>query len=69
MNFIYRLSQFEERATLIVGPQKTAIKCHRALLGYYSGLFDGALYGGFTEGSMSKMNIPEDLETHVRAFV
>jgi hypothetical protein len=69
MNFTYRLSQFEERASLIVGPRKIPIKCHRALFGYYSGFFDGALYGGFTEGSKSEMNLPEDLESHVRAFV
>lgn len=71
LTFPFRLSNHEDHVTLVVGPLKAKIKCHRALLGYFSAFFDKALYGEFAEGRPDAvtMDLPDDEEQHVRAFV
>jgi hypothetical protein len=53
---------------LIVGSSEE-IKCHRALLGYYSSFFDVALYGNFAEARRDQMELPADCLDTVSAFV
>jgi hypothetical protein len=55
--------------TLLVGPQKTRITCHKALLGYFSSFFGATLYEGFVESSKNEVELPEDDEQQARDFV
>lgn len=68
-NQLCRLSNCPEIATLLVGPLKTHLTCHKALLGFYSEFFDAALYGRFREGESSIVELPEELPEEIVAFL
>jgi hypothetical protein len=55
--------------TLIVGPARTLITCHRALLGYFAEFFDATLFGGFVEAASTTLELPEDAVEDIAAFV
>jgi len=54
---------------LIVGPSRTRLSCHKALLGYYSDFFFAALYGGFKESDANKIELPEENVENVKKFI
>lgn len=43
--------------------------CHKALLGFYSKYFEGMLYGSFAESAQAEIELPEDGEDVMGAFV
>jgi len=45
---------------LKVGSSREEVQCHRALLAYYSSVFERALYGSFAEADQEHMDLPED---------
>jgi hypothetical protein len=55
--------------TLIVGPAKSSITCHKALLGYFAEFFDAALFGRFVEAASTTLELPEDAVEDIAAFV
>jgi hypothetical protein len=55
--------------TLIVGQEKARINCHKALLAFYSTLFESALYGGFRESHDNEVILPEETEQGMTSFV
>lgn len=58
-----------DMVTLIVGPEKVRIQAHKYLLAFYSKFFEAALFGGFREASTSEIELQEDNEKDIRAFV
>ncbi|KAF8864145.1 hypothetical protein BDZ45DRAFT_55503 [Acephala macrosclerotiorum] len=54
---------------MIVGAQKSRMKCHKILLSFYSRFFNGALNGNFAESGKSDIDLPEDDVEAVRTFV
>ena len=55
--------------TLIVGPAKFSITCHKALLGYFAEFFDATLFGRFVEAASTTLELPEDTAKDIAAFV
>ncbi|KAI6708314.1 hypothetical protein JHW43_009156 [Diplocarpon mali] len=55
--------------TLLVGPQKTPIACHRALLSFYSEFFNVMLFGNFSEAGKAEVDLPEEDDTLIQTFV
>jgi hypothetical protein len=58
-----------EIVTLIVGPAKSSITCHRALLCYFAEFFDATLFGRFVEAASTTLELPEDAAEDIAAFV
>ncbi|KUJ21029.1 uncharacterized protein LY89DRAFT_770248 [Mollisia scopiformis] len=56
-------------ATLLVGPKQVKIGCHKALLGYFSNFFYGALYGGFKEAVTQEISMPDYTPDQIGVFV
>lgn len=54
---------------LLVGHRKSRIICYRILLGYYSSVFNTALFDGFVETSKNEVVLPEDSEQDIRDLV
>lgn len=54
---------------LILGANKTRIACHKILPCFFSYFFDSALNGSFPEVGKPEMELPDDDEDAVRAFV
>ncbi|KAH6682039.1 hypothetical protein B0J14DRAFT_695503 [Halenospora varia] len=55
--------------TLVVGPWKLRIPCLKVLLGYYSGFFHGAFYGGFPQSSQDEIILPEEISDVMEILV
>lgn len=58
-----------DMVTLIVGPEKVRIQAHKFLIAFYSKFFESAFFGGFRETSTSEIELPEEDEKDIRAFV
>ncbi|KUJ21006.1 uncharacterized protein LY89DRAFT_665474 [Mollisia scopiformis] len=65
----YLLSSAQDAVTLIVGQTKARIVCHKILLAYYSGYFNGLLYGSFAESAQAEITLLDDDKDDMRAFV
>lgn len=65
----FRLSKSHEMITLIVGPTKVELSCHKIVLGYYSTFFRKMLFGNLEEAGKSKVNLPEVNASELSAFI
>ena len=55
--------------SLLVGEEREVFKCQRALLGYFSRVFERALYGHFAEACQDYMHLPDDERASIQAFI
>lgn len=55
--------------TLIAGPSKTRLKAHIVLLSYSSSFFNAAFYSSFKEAEQNEIELPEEDEKDLAAFV
>ncbi|TVY56778.1 hypothetical protein LSUE1_G009942 [Lachnellula suecica] len=58
-----------KRVTLLVGPDKVRIKCHKALLGFKSEYFDAICFGGFSTAESKEIEVQEEDPKAIQAFV
>ncbi|EPE31869.1 POZ [Glarea lozoyensis ATCC 20868] len=63
------ISACSDIATLYVGKDKTQIRCHKILLGFFSRFFESALYSNFAEAASGEVHLPEDEVQPIQDFV
>ncbi|CZR54424.1 uncharacterized protein PAC_04308 [Phialocephala subalpina] len=56
-------------ATLVVGPTRTRVRGHKALLSYYSSFFNAEFYRSSKEAEQKEIELPEESEEDLAAFV
>ena len=55
--------------TLLVGPEKVEIKCHKALLGLKSEYFDAICFGGFATANSEEIEVRNEKPAAIKVFV
>lgn len=67
--YLARLMQSCQTVTILAGPDKVKLSCHKILLGFYSEFFRAACYGGFAEAANGEVEMPEDEPGVVGSYI
>jgi hypothetical protein len=64
-----RIVSCPEVVALIVGPEKSRVADHKALLGFKSEYLDALLFGGFTSNAKQEIDMENELPEAISIFV